>query len=101
MEVLFTFKLYFSYCTVIVIRVPELLRQRIKLGACWDTGNVGDEAQDMADSVSSFTYKKPHYGAWQGHPDADLCWPLWVCVKHTDFSSCLAHGCKIWEYFHG
>lgn len=80
--------------------VPELLRQIVKLGACWDTGKIDDEAQDMADYVSRFAYKKPHYGAGQGHPDADLCWPLWVCVQHTDSSSCLALGCKILEY-HG
>lgn len=39
-------------------------------------GNIGDEAQDMADSVSSFTYKKPRYGVGQGHPEAELCWTL-------------------------
>jgi hypothetical protein len=73
MEVLCTFKILFFILNCYCNRVPELLRQRVKLGACWDTGNIGDEAQDTADSVSSFTYKKPHYGAGQGHPDADLC----------------------------
>lgn len=60
-------------------------------------GNIGDEAQDMADSVSSFTYKKRHYGAGQGHPDAELCWTLRVCVQHTDFSSWLQNfGVSLW-----
>jgi hypothetical protein len=79
--------------------VPELLRQRVKLGVCWDTGKIGDEAQDTTDSVSSFAYKKPHYGAGQGHPDADLCWPC-EFVFNIQISPPAWHmAAKFWSSF--